>query len=164
MLFVLNFMPILLLYLIGKWKTYNMIMVKNLIMALCANFMPLMVLLFIFLVLKMRKLRENFRINDILGTLVSHAWIPFSFWSHDLRMVTYLLNVLPSKSRNFNTRTQLLHNKIPSLCFQVSLLSSYSFEVTNWCSLIIATLIHFPLFLLSSGGMSFLKVSFCWRI
>lgn len=50
-------------------------------------------------------------INNIIQNLLSHTSVPSSFLSHGLQMVTYLLNILPSRTRNFLTPTQLLYHK-----------------------------------------------------
>jgi hypothetical protein len=58
-----------------------------------------------------RKIRS---INNIVRTILTHASLPPSFWHHALQMATYLLNILPSKTKNFHTPTFLLYHKHPS--------------------------------------------------
>lgn len=57
-----------------------------------------------------RKIRS---INNIVRTLLTHASLPLSFWHHALDMATYLLNILPSKTKNNSTPTFLLYGKHP---------------------------------------------------
>jgi histone deacetylase 1/2 len=58
-----------------------------------------------------RKIRS---INNIIHTLLIHASLPPSFWKYALEMATYISNILPSKSINFQTPLYMLYNKHPS--------------------------------------------------
>jgi histone deacetylase 1/2 len=58
-----------------------------------------------------RKIRS---INNIIRTLLVHASLPPSFWHHALEMATYLLNILPSKTINFESPLKMLYHKDPS--------------------------------------------------
>ncbi|KAJ9541710.1 LOW QUALITY PROTEIN: hypothetical protein OSB04_028216 [Centaurea solstitialis] len=58
-----------------------------------------------------RKIRS---INNIVRTLLTHASLPPTFWHHALQMATYILNIIPSKTKNNTTPTLLLYNKHPS--------------------------------------------------
>jgi len=53
-------------------------------------------------------------INNIIRTLLIHASLPSSFWHHALEMATYLLNILPSKTINFESPLKMLYKKYPS--------------------------------------------------
>jgi len=55
-----------------------------------------------------RKIRS---INNIIRTLLIHASLPTSFWHHALEMATYLLNILPSKTINFESPLKMLYHK-----------------------------------------------------
>ncbi|KAI3787777.1 hypothetical protein L2E82_00197 [Cichorium intybus] len=77
-----------------------------------------------------RKIRS---INNVIRTLLSHSSVPPSFWHHALQMATYLLNILPAKTKNYLTPTSLLYSKHPSynhlrtfgcLCFPLTPSSS----------------------------------------
>ncbi|KAD5508144.1 hypothetical protein E3N88_15847 [Mikania micrantha] len=58
-----------------------------------------------------RKIRS---INNIIRTLLTYASLPPTFWHHALQMATYLLNILPSKTKHNQTPTYLLFHKHPS--------------------------------------------------
>jgi len=58
-----------------------------------------------------RKVRS---INNIIRTLLIHASLPSSFWHHALEMATYLMNILPSKTTNFESPLKMLYHKDPS--------------------------------------------------
>jgi hypothetical protein len=58
-----------------------------------------------------RKIRS---INNIIRTLLIHASLPPSFWQYALEMATYISNILPSKSINFQSPVSMLYNKNPS--------------------------------------------------
>ncbi|KAI3691365.1 hypothetical protein L2E82_49713 [Cichorium intybus] len=58
-----------------------------------------------------RKIRS---INNIVRTLLTHASLPPSFWHHALSMATYILNILPSKTKNNLTPTRLLYHLHPT--------------------------------------------------
>ncbi|KAI3518158.1 hypothetical protein L1887_06607 [Cichorium endivia] len=58
-----------------------------------------------------RKIRS---INNIVRTLLTHASLPPSFWHHALSMATYILNILPSKTKNNLTPTRLLYRLHPT--------------------------------------------------
>lgn len=47
-------------------------------------------------------------------TLPAHASLPPSFWHHALQMVTYLLNVLPSKLLGNKSSLEVLYTRVPS--------------------------------------------------
>ncbi|KAI3674945.1 hypothetical protein L2E82_51782 [Cichorium intybus] len=53
-------------------------------------------------------------INNMVRTLLSHASLPTSFWHHALQMTTYLLNILPHKTKQYFTPTSLLYHKHPT--------------------------------------------------
>ncbi|KAK9049523.1 hypothetical protein SSX86_031509 [Deinandra increscens subsp. villosa] len=53
-------------------------------------------------------------INNIIRTLLAQSSLPPSFWHHALDMATYILNILPSKTLNYNTPTFLLYRRHPS--------------------------------------------------
>jgi len=58
-----------------------------------------------------RKIRS---INNIIQTLLIHASLPPSFWQYALEMATYISNILPSKSINFQSPVSMLYKKNPS--------------------------------------------------
>jgi histone deacetylase 1/2 len=58
-----------------------------------------------------RKIRP---INKIIRTLLHHASLPPSFWHCALEMVTYLSNILSSKSIHFQSPLYMQYNKHPS--------------------------------------------------
>ncbi|KAD2805276.1 hypothetical protein E3N88_38653 [Mikania micrantha] len=58
-----------------------------------------------------RKIRS---INNIVRTLLTHASLPANFWNHALQMATYILNILPYKTKYNHTPTFLLYRKHPS--------------------------------------------------
>lgn len=49
-----------------------------------------------------------------MRTLLVHASLPHNFWHHALHMATYLLNILPGKTRAYNSPLQILYQKDPS--------------------------------------------------
>lgn len=53
-------------------------------------------------------------INNMVRTLLSHASLPNSFWHHALQMTTYILNILPHKTKQYFTPTSLLYHKHPT--------------------------------------------------
>lgn len=53
-------------------------------------------------------------IKYIIRILLIHMSLPTSFWHHALKMATYLLNVLPRKSINFESPLIMLYHKDPS--------------------------------------------------
>lgn len=53
-------------------------------------------------------------INNIIRTLLLCASLPSSFWHHALEMTTYLLNILPGKTINFESPLKMLYQKYPS--------------------------------------------------
>lgn len=55
-----------------------------------------------------RKIRS---INNIIRTLLVHASLPPSFWHYALEMATYISNIFPSKSINFQSPLYMLYNK-----------------------------------------------------
>jgi len=55
-----------------------------------------------------RKIRS---IKNIIHTLLIHASLSSSFWHHALEMATYLMNILPSKTINFESPLKMLYNK-----------------------------------------------------
>jgi len=52
-------------------------------------------------------------INNIVRTLLAHSSMPLSFWDHALQMVTYLLNILPTKVLGYRSPMQVLYCRIP---------------------------------------------------
>jgi len=58
--------------------------------------------------------RKICTINNIICTLLAHPFLPPSCWHHDLHMVTYLLNILPTKQLSFQTPTTILCQERPS--------------------------------------------------
>ena len=58
-----------------------------------------------------RKIRA---INNIIRTLLAHAYLPPSFWHHALQMAIYLPHILPSKVLHYDTPLHILYNKVPS--------------------------------------------------
>lgn len=53
-------------------------------------------------------------INNILRTLLAHAYIPPSFWHNALQMETYLHNILPTKKMSLHSSTKIRYQKDPS--------------------------------------------------
>jgi len=53
-------------------------------------------------------------INNIIRTLLIHASLPPSLWHYALEMATYISNILPRKSINFQSPVYMLYNKNPS--------------------------------------------------
>lgn len=53
-------------------------------------------------------------INNLIRTLLAHAFNPLSFWHHALQMTTYLFNILPSIILNGLTPTQVLYHRRPT--------------------------------------------------
>ena len=58
--------------------------------------------------------RKICSINNIIRTLLCHAFLPPSFWPHALNTATYLLNILPSKLLGNLTPTHILYRKSPT--------------------------------------------------
>ncbi|KAJ9552074.1 hypothetical protein OSB04_016119 [Centaurea solstitialis] len=58
-----------------------------------------------------RKIRS---INNIIRTVLTHSSLPPSYWHHALAMATYILNILPSKTKSHLTPTRLLYHKSPT--------------------------------------------------
>ncbi|KAI3690006.1 hypothetical protein L2E82_47980 [Cichorium intybus] len=54
------------------------------------------------------------RINDIIRTLLTHAFLPRSFWVEALHTAAYLHNILPTKRLNFSTPAFSLYGRQPS--------------------------------------------------
>jgi histone deacetylase 1/2 len=57
-----------------------------------------------------RKIRT---INNMIRTMLAHSSVPTSFWHHALQMATYLLNILPCKTLQNQSPTQLLYHRDP---------------------------------------------------
>jgi len=55
-----------------------------------------------------RKIRT---INNIVPTLLAHAFIPLSFRHHALQMAAYLHNIIPSKKLALHSPTKILYQK-----------------------------------------------------
>lgn len=58
--------------------------------------------------------RKICTINNIVRTLLDHAFLLPTFWPRALQMATYILNMLPSKQLNYKSPLQILYNKTPS--------------------------------------------------
>ena len=58
-----------------------------------------------------RKIRT---INNMIRTMLAHSSVPPQFWHHALHMATYLLNILPCKTLQNQSPTQLLYHRDPS--------------------------------------------------
>jgi histone deacetylase 1/2 len=58
-----------------------------------------------------RKIRS---VNNIIRTLLHHASLPPSLWPFALEMATYLSNISPSKTIQFQSPLYMLYNKHPS--------------------------------------------------
>lgn len=58
-----------------------------------------------------RKIRT---INNMMRTMLAHSSVPQYFWHHALHMATYLLNILPCKTLQDKSPTQLLYHRDPT--------------------------------------------------
>lgn len=69
--------------------------------------------------LKLAKLNENFCSINIWFRLYSfmYASLPPTFWRHDLQMTTYLLNILPNKNLNYQSRLKISFQNDPSYSY-----------------------------------------------
>lgn len=81
--------------------------------------------------------RKICSINNIIRTLLLHALLPSSFWHHAVEMATYLLNILPSKTINFESPLKMLYLKDPSYfiyeCLNVyNILSFFPLQYINF--------------------------------
>ncbi|KAI3797236.1 hypothetical protein L1987_32491 [Smallanthus sonchifolius] len=54
------------------------------------------------------------RLNDIIRATLMHAHLPPTFWVEALHTATYLHNILPTKTLNFNTPTFALYQRHPT--------------------------------------------------
>ena len=50
----------------------------------------------------------------MMRTMLAHSSVPQSFWHHALHMATYLLNILPCKTLQNTSPTQLLYHRDPT--------------------------------------------------
>ncbi|KAI3684681.1 hypothetical protein L6452_33906 [Arctium lappa] len=53
-------------------------------------------------------------INNVIHTTLIHASLPPSFWNYALSMATYILNILPTRTLNNKTPTEILFKRIPT--------------------------------------------------
>ena len=58
--------------------------------------------------------RKICTINNIIRTLLVHAFLPLSFWHHALQMTTYLLKILTNKQLAYQSPFKVLYQKDPS--------------------------------------------------
>jgi histone deacetylase 1/2 len=58
-----------------------------------------------------RKIRTT---NNMIRTMLAHSSVPTSFWHQALHMATYLLNILPHKTLQNQSLTQLLYHRDPT--------------------------------------------------
>ena len=54
--------------------------------------------------------RKITTINNMIRTMLTHSSVPPSFWHHALHMAIYLLNILPCKTLQNQSPTQLLYH------------------------------------------------------
>lgn len=54
-------------------------------------------------------------INNMVRTLLSHDSLPTSFWHHALQMATYILNILPHKTKHYSAPTFFFFANTPHI-------------------------------------------------
>ena len=53
-------------------------------------------------------------LNDITRSLLTHASVPHSYWVDVVHTITYLYNILPTKTLLLDTPTHVLYGRIPT--------------------------------------------------
>jgi len=108
-------------------KLFNVTMVMNMSIVIFEKCVKLMELFFVYLALTHLALTHLLKMVIFvylekyapltiiyIRTLLIHAPLPTSFWHHALEMTNYLLNILPSKTINFESPLKILYHKDPS--------------------------------------------------